>query len=76
MEMSPFYDTSPVLDYEDKSALELLTDILQHNQEFSVQAKNLAMEVAGGKEGEAVLVFEIREDQPGRYYLNGRPHTF
>ena len=52
-----FYDISPVLDYEDEGAVELLTDILQHNQEFSVQAKNLAMEVAGGKEGEPLSRF-------------------
>lgn len=52
-----FYDISPVLDYEDESAVELLTDILQHNQEFSLQAKNLAMEVAGGKEGEPLSRF-------------------
>lgn len=52
-----FYDISPVLDYEDEGAVELLTDILQHNQEFSLQAKNLAMEVAGGKEGEPLSRF-------------------
>jgi hypothetical protein len=52
-----FYDISPVLNYEDEGAVELLTDILQHNQEFSVQAKNLAMEVAGGKEGEPLSRF-------------------
>jgi hypothetical protein len=26
--------------------------------------------------GEAMLVFEIREDEPGRFYLNGQPHKF